>query len=253
MANTLSYTCIVIDDEENSRFLIKSKLEKLTVAIDVLELCANAQEALVSIVKHKPDFVCIDIQMPGMTGIELLECLNDIKPDLKVIIISAYSESIYFQKAIRSGVVDYLIKPFLIEELEQAVQHLISMMENHPSENQLRKLIGEVSDEHKLQFKTPTSSLFINPKEIVYAIADGKYSSIYLENGNTELVCLGISNLLDKLIAHKNFNKIDRFTIINSDYLYKVHPKFRQVVFRVNNKEIKLEVSLHGVEGLVSK
>jgi two-component system, LytTR family, response regulator len=244
-------TAIIVDDEENSRLLIKSRIEKLFSNIEIVELCSNAQDAFMSIAKHKPDFICLDIQMPGMTGLEFLEFLNGLKPDLKVIIISAYNESLYFQKAIRSGVVDYLLKPFPTEELKQAILNVINKLNEHSSENQLRTIIKEISTEIKIQFKTPTSSLFINPKEIIYAHADGKFSNITLANENKEIICYGISNLNEELEKFKTFKKIDRFTIVNTDYIYKVHPKFKQIIFKINEKDLVLEVTSHGVERLL--
>lgn len=246
-------TAIIVDDEENSRLLIKSRIEKLFKEIEIVDVCGNAQDAFLSIAKHKPDFICLDIQMPGMTGLELLEYLNGIKSDLKVIIISAYTDSLYFQKAIRAGVVDYLLKPFQTDDLEKAIQNIKIKINEHSSENQLRAIIQEVSSDVKIQLKTPTSALFINPKEILYAQADGKYSTLILKCGGNEIVCYGISCLNNELEKFKVFKKIDRFTIVNTEYIYKVHPKFKQVIFKFNEKELVLDITANGVECLYER
>jgi len=115
------YKLIIAEDEE----LMREGLTKLIVNSDcgfeVVGQAEDGEQALRLIKDTKPDVLITDISMPKLNGLELVECIRDINPEIKVIIISGYDDFEYARKAMRLGVQDYLLKPVLPEQIREVL------------------------------------------------------------------------------------------------------------------------------------
>ena len=107
---------IIIDDEAPAREIIKKYLEDFDY-IDVAAECADGFSGLKTITSLKPDLVFLDIQMPRLTGIELLEVMTE-KPE--IIFTTAYDQ--FAIRAFELNAIDYLLKPFPKRRFIEAVQ-----------------------------------------------------------------------------------------------------------------------------------
>ena len=112
----MSVRTIIIDDEKHARELIRSYLDKHN-EIEILTECENGFEGLKAIQEHKPDLIFLDIQMPKITGFEMIELL-DYMP--VIIFSTAYDE--YAIKAFELNTADYLLKPYGEERFAKAVK-----------------------------------------------------------------------------------------------------------------------------------
>jgi len=112
---------LVVDDEESIHLLYKEEFEEegyeVTSAI-------NGEEALELFDKIEPDLVILDINMPGMDGIEVLRKMKEKRPDIPVILSSAYPE--YKQDLASWASDDYIVKSFNLDELKESVRRHIS-------------------------------------------------------------------------------------------------------------------------------
>lgn len=113
------FKTIVIDDEPAARRLMKSLLSDYADTIDVIAEAGNGREAIEKIHALRPDLIFLDIQMPDLTGFEVIEQL-DYKPN--IIFTTAYEQ--YAIKAFESFSIDYLLKPIKEERLEQSIRKL---------------------------------------------------------------------------------------------------------------------------------
>ena len=111
----IKINCIIADDEPLARDVIKNHVGKLH-QLNVVAFCRNGIEVYHAIREHKPDLVFLDIQMPELTGIELLRTLQNPPA---VIITTAYSE--FAVEGYELNVVDYLLKPISFERFLKAV------------------------------------------------------------------------------------------------------------------------------------
>lgn len=109
---------VIIDDEKLARDIVKKYLEDHD-DIEIVAECTNGFEGVKAINELKPDLVLLDIQMPKLTGFEMLEIL-DHKP--QIIFATAYDE--YAIKAFENNAIDYLLKPFSKERFDQAISKL---------------------------------------------------------------------------------------------------------------------------------
>ena len=113
---------LVVDDEKWIREGIKSKLKKYGFSIDAIGEAENGTKAINLMKEHPYDIVISDICMNDMDGLKLCEILSRDFPKTQKIILSGYGEFDYATKAIREGVIDYLLKPIDYEDLVQALR-----------------------------------------------------------------------------------------------------------------------------------
>lgn len=119
---------IVADDEKWVRAAITNTIPFDRLGLELTCEASNGIEALELCRLHKPDILITDILMPGLSGLELIEKLRSQFPDLKIIIISGYSEFEYSRTAMKLGVSDYILKPVDETELEQALSRAINAL-----------------------------------------------------------------------------------------------------------------------------
>jgi len=144
---------LVADDSEDTRELIKRLIE----LSDRLTLYSEAQtgsEVLEILKSGQPDVVLMDINMPGLNGLETTERISRLYPHLLVIMMSVQGETEYLRKAMMSGAREYLIKPFNLEVLEET---LCSTFDN---EQERQRLIRLRQDQDSLQGLARTHVFF---------------------------------------------------------------------------------------------
>ena len=114
---------LVCDDEEGVRESLKLILE----GDYAVEVAVDGQEAFDKILTTNYDLVLLDVKMPKLDGLEVLECLERAKRYAKIIILSAYQSMDIATKAAGKGVFDYITKPFTSEEIRAIVQRALSL------------------------------------------------------------------------------------------------------------------------------
>ncbi len=115
------YKMLIADDEPKIRRGLKNLLEWNTLDIEVVGEAEDGEVALELVKALSPDILLLDINMPFVNGLELVEQINSIQSDCKIIIITGYDEFQYAQKALKLKVYDYLLKPVSKDQLYQVV------------------------------------------------------------------------------------------------------------------------------------
>ena len=111
----MKYNCLIVDDERPALKLLEAYIAKLP-HLHLVDSCENAMQAIAALEKNKIDLLFLDIQMPDLTGLELLKVLKE-KP--QVVLTTAYRD--YAVEGFALDVTDYLVKPFSFERFVQAV------------------------------------------------------------------------------------------------------------------------------------
>ena len=114
---------LIVDDEENIRFLYKEELEEEGF---VVELAKNGEEALQKLSLFKPDLITLDIKMPGMNGIETLKRIRDLERQIPIIMCSAYGE--YKQDLATWASDAYIVKCADLTELKNTIRKLLGLL-----------------------------------------------------------------------------------------------------------------------------
>ena len=208
---------IIIDDER----LARNELKKLLLEfpeIEVIEEAANAKEGIEKIETLNPDLIFLDIQMPGMTGFDMLQELDRIP---YVIFTTAYDE--YALKAFEVNALDYLMKPIEPKRLADALQKLIQAEEKELAAQQAfnRELLTE-SDQ--VFVKDGERCWFVKLSEVRLFESVGNYAKVYFA-GNKPLILKSL-NALEERLDEKTFFRANRKQIVNLRMIEKIEPYF---------------------------
>jgi YesN/AraC family two-component response regulator len=145
---------LIADDVQETRR--NTRLMLSTLGVEVVAIASNGLQAVEMAKEHHPDIVLLDINMPEMDGLTAFKNIAQIYPDTGCIIISAENDSTTLRTAMSIGVHEYLIKPFIIEELETALERVNSRLketrEKTVQSNQLQKktevYLEQLADEY---------------------------------------------------------------------------------------------------------
>jgi two-component system LytT family response regulator len=173
---------IIVDDEMLARTIIKKYL-KDNEEIELICECTNGFEGIKSINELKPDIVFLDIQMPKLTGFEMLELLDHTP---QIIFSTAYDQ--YAIKAFEVNATDYLLKPFSQERFNEALSKAIEKIQTHNIINKdYSELLVTVNEEkdslERVVVKTNNKILIVPTEKISFIEAQDDYVQIYSNLG----------------------------------------------------------------------
>ncbi len=219
--------CLLVDDED----LALDVMEEYIRRIDYLQLearCKSAVEALSVLNSKKIDLLFLDIQMPGLTGIQLL---RNISNPPTVIFTTAYSE--YALESYDLEALDYLIKPIPFERFIKAVNRYFKLKKHDYQIPEKKE--QNTSDQAFIFVKSEKKMVKVFLNEILYIESLRNYVSIYLENGQEIVTLNTISNIEEKL-PETNFLRIHRSFIIAIDKI----ESFTSSIVQVEQKYIPI-------------
>ncbi|MFZ0283042.1 MAG: LytTR family DNA-binding domain-containing protein [Bacteroidales bacterium] len=238
----------IVDDEEHC---IKS-LEQYLSNDDRINIIATIKDpvsAIEQILEKKPDLLFLDIQMPGMTGFDILEVLNKTSVNPFVIFITAFED--YAVQAIRASAFDYLLKPVDKAELAVSVERAINKIYQEEFENNYSALLAHTS-EKRIRFNTTGGFIMIDPKEIIFIQADWNYSEIHINKDRFEVVVINLGTI-EKLLPKGDFARINRSVIINLKYLDKVIRGKRLCIMKKDDDTFTFRIPLRRIRDLEEK
>lgn len=115
------FRIVIADDEEIIRNGLKNLIESYDLDLSVVGTAQDGEEALQLIHMYQPEIILMDINMPFMNGLEVIEKTKEIDPNAKIIIISGYDQFKYAQKALELGVFSYLLKPIQYRDFKNII------------------------------------------------------------------------------------------------------------------------------------
>lgn len=130
------YHILILDDEEPLREAIRILGEWDNLKISEIHEAINGQEGLSILREHHIDLIMVDMKMPGMNGVEFLKKVKQEYPDMLTIVISGYNDFEYTHQAIRSNVLDYLLKPVNRHELNDTLRKAVHLLQERQQEQQ---------------------------------------------------------------------------------------------------------------------
>jgi len=238
---------IIVEDEKPARDLIKAFLKNHD-DIDVINECADGFSGVKAINENKPDLVFLDIQMPKLTGFELIELLDDIP---QIIFTTAYDQ--YAIKAFELSAVDYLMKPFSKQRFDEAIQKVYSRIsqKNAGSEGiqKLSKKIKEDSkDVERLFIKTGTKIDVVPVLDIIRIEALDDYVEIYTKE--KKYVKKETMNFLEKSLPEEIFIRVHRSNIVNVNYIGKIERYGKESYMLILKEGSSVNVSKSRIKSL---
>lgn len=211
---------IVIEDEPVSRDMLTLMLARYKDDIEIIDTCSNPTDGIESILKHEPDLVFLDIQMPKMTGFDMLKKINPI--NFEVIFTTAFDQ--YAINAIRVSALDYLLKPVDDEDLAIAIDKCKERLKTKSPQMQFENLFNNLTNKNPLDKTIALSASdgisFVKMSEILRVEANGRYAKFYLLNKETILVSKTLGDF-EEILSANQFFRIHDSAIVNLNHVKK--------------------------------
>ncbi|UII28485.1 LytTR family transcriptional regulator DNA-binding domain-containing protein [Fulvivirga maritima] len=207
---------LIIDDERLARKELINLLKDYS-RVEIVGEAANADEAYEMINNLQPDLLFLDIQMPGKTGFELLEMLDNVP---QVIFTTAYDE--FALKAFEVNALDYLLKPIQTERLNESLNKLFSkpLKPREREEEDVKRL----SLNDQVFVKDGDKCWFVRLSEVRLFESDGNYIKVYFDN-NKPMIHKSL-NALDEKLDARSFFRASRKHIVNLSWVESIEPWF---------------------------
>ncbi len=198
---------MIVDDEAPARSELRFLLDEIG-DVEVVAEAENVREAIESLKKSRCDVMFLDINMPGVNGMQLAEALTKLKNLPAVVFVTAYGE--YAAEAFDVNAVDYLVKPVETERLRRAV-------------DKVRNAIGMTAKKaaaERIPVEKGGKKILVPVDKIRYITAKDDYSCLYTEDDHY-LSTISLAQLEVRL-ADSNFFRVHRRHIVNLDYVSEV-------------------------------
>jgi len=251
---TATLRTLIVDDEVLARENVEALLRP-DPEIQIVARCSNGAQALEAIKHHQPDLLFLDVQMPGLTGFDVLAKLP-AKTRPHVVFVTAYDH--FALQAFEVHAVDYVLKPFNRARFAEALARAKAAVRDQDRQSLARRLDEVMSAMQRLREGVATAPkpregdgrLFIRcdgeihvmaPEDILWIESDGDYVRLHVTD-KSRFVRMSLHRMLEKLDpAH--FVRIHRSTIVNLQHMKKASPAlYGEYTVELTNGE-KLKVS----------
>jgi len=236
----MSIRALIVDDEplacERIRMLLAPDPD-----IQILAECRNGNDALRAIAQLVPDLVFLDVQMPELTGFEVLDRLDPARMPV-IVFVTAYDQ--YALKAFEFSALDYLLKPFDRERFARALSRARAELDRRKAgevNEQVLKLLTELQHKKKhvdrLIVRSGGKVVFLRADEIDWIEAAGNY--VRLHSAKDEYLYRETMTKLESHLDPDRFARIHRSTIVNVERIKELQPWFRgdyQIVLKDDQK-----------------
>lgn len=242
---------LIIEDEQPAIDLLQFYLNEIK-EVEVEKVCNNGFDGLKAINELKPDLVFLDIQMPKLTGFELIELLEH-KP--MIVFTTAYDE--FAIKAFEVNAVDYLLKPFSTDRLKQAVQKAVDNKNapdsSKPDYNKLSEYnVNKPSEPLKrIVVKKNHQIKLIQVEDIFYLEAQDDYVMIYTKEAR--FIKQATMKYFETGLDKDKFVRIHRSYIVNIDEMKQLEPYEKDSYLAILKNGAKLKISKTGFKTLKEK
>ena len=219
----MSPTAIIIDDESTLISYLSNKLNKLWPELEMLGSAVNGRQGLALAAEVQPDIVFLDIQMPGLSGLQVAQALS---AEIKIVFVTAFDE--FAVDAFERAAVDYLLKPVTDERLQKSIDRLKqAQSQDH---QQLMNLLQDISPArqeylHWIRTGVDDTTSLVAVDDVVYFQADQKYTSVI--TADREYVVRRSIKDLEQQLDPTQFWRIHRATIVRVDQIVKAKRDLR--------------------------
>lgn len=198
----------IIDDEIKGRLYLRQLCEKFEPRVKIVGEASGSAEALQLLELEKVDLIFLDIEMPGMNGIEMLKILPAIH--FQVVFVTAFNQ--YAIDAFRLGAVDYLLKPVSPDDLKQAIDKVEKSLGQPAGKNAILALTQQYGQPFtKITIPTLQGFEFVDFTEILYLESENNYTTLVLKSGR-------------KIVASRNLGEFEE--LLEPHHFFRVHKSY---------------------------
>lgn len=208
---------IIVDDEQHCIDALQTMLQKKCPGVQVIGWAKSVREAKEMIDELQPDLVFLDVEMPYQNGFELLKLFEKVHFD--VIFTTAYEQ--YALKAIKFNALDYLLKPFSVKELQDALEKCREKKLNRPKDQGISPMevflqnMKTIQQTHKkIALPTINGLVFMPVQNIVRCESTGNYTRIFFTDKKNLMVSRPLKEF-EELLSDVDFFRVHNSHLIN--------------------------------------
>lgn len=233
----MKLSAIIVEDEVNSRDILRSYLSKYCPGVNLIGEAASIQEALKLIEKHTLDLVFLDVEMPFGNAFDLLDQLPN--RTFETVFVTAYNQ--YAMDALNNHAAYYLMKPINIDELIKAVDYVteIRQKEDALEDRILKPKLNKV--EGKITLPQQDGFQILNVSDILYCKADDNYTEIFLEN--KKILVSKTLKYFEEALSDFPFARIHKSYLVNVNEVVKYRKGKGGSVVISSGKELLVSAS----------
>lgn len=240
---------LIIDDESLARDLLRYYLSK-DERIQIVGECSNGFEGVLAIQELNPDLVFLDIQMPKITGFEMLELV----PNPPIIIFStAYDQ--FAIRAFEANAIDYLLKPYPLERVTTALNKAVEKLKSKTTAPEISKLIETHDEEsgilNRVVVKSGRKIQIIPVESIHYIESQDDFVMIYCSEGH--FMKQKTMKFFEQHLDEKQFVRIHRTYLLNLSFISEIQQYEKESWIVLTRQGAKLKVSKTGYANLKEK
>ena len=236
---------ILIDDEPLARSMVSEYLMNYP-DFEIVAECNDGFEGAKAIMTHVPDLIFLDIQMPKITGFEMLELLEDRPATIFTTAFDSYAIRAFEQHAI-----DYLLKPISKSRFDKAIQKFLDLQSSNVRQNHqpLLDQVGQTKQTlERILVKTGNQIRILPLDSVLYLVADDDYVQIHTKEG-VFLKNMTMNAFETNLSSH-DFVRIHRSYIVRIQEITKIEPYEKESYIAFLGNGVKLNVSKTGYQRL---
>lgn len=246
---------LIADDEPLARERVRGFLGQVE-DIEIVADCATGTDTLARIAELKPDVVFLDVQMPGMSGFEVLQALP---PGLAPAIVFTTAHDNFALEAFEVNAVDYLLKPFKLARFQQAVERARRSVEAQTPATSNRRLTQWLEQraplppgQRRLMVKDPDRVVFVRLDEIDWIEAAGNYA--VLHTGKTSHVLRETMANLEKELPDELFFRVSRSAFVHLQRIRELQPMpgGQHVVFLQDGQKVTMTRPLRELQARIA-
>lgn len=216
----LTINALIIDDEEHCREALQQLITEDFPEIHLLEVCTNPKDGITAIKKHDPDLVFLDVEMPGMTGFEMLQQLPEI--NFALIFTTAYDK--YAVRAFKASALDFILKPVGKDELSESLLKVKAKIKKENPSQQLEVLYENMKRAadplKKIIIPTINGFDYVMVQDIIRLESDSNYTTFHFKDKTKLMVAKTLKDYEDLLSDH-HFFRVHQSHLVNLRYLKK--------------------------------
>jgi DNA-binding LytR/AlgR family response regulator len=242
MSDSTQPTAILADDEPFMRAALRDQLKQLWPELHILRECDDGPSAVRAAKQLKPALAFLDIQMPGLTGLQVAQAVD---PAIRIVFVTAHDQ--HALEAFEANAVDYVLKPL---DLARTARLVAKLQRNLEPEVQHRALLARLEASSAeagrrlswLQVSMASQIRLVHVDDVMFFESDNKYTRVVAADCDG-LIRLSLKELLEQ-VDETFFIQIHRSTVINRRFVRAIHRNGEQVDLELKGRSERLRVSL---------
>lgn len=211
----MAATAVLVDDEAQCRDTLSALLKERHPDIQVIGMATDVPSGIALVRKEQPDLLFLDVEMGRMTGFDLLKAIAPVRPH--VIFTTAHEG--YAVRAIRFNALDFLLKPVVPEELDDAIHKAVAALAKGNGHPGVSGLLHQLENDRQIALPTGEGLYMVQIDDILYCTSDNNYTEVYLRAEKKPQVVSRPLSEFDAFLVPQGFVRVHQSHLVHRKHI----------------------------------